>query len=209
MTSGEGPRIIEASIFTFSLMEEKMRNRINALDWPIALLFISFFWPLPVGAVPRPVIVLPPQGAGACQKGESYGHFDFWLGDWEARDRTEKGPVVGTSRIEKISGGCVVQENWESPGFTGKSWNFYDASLGKWRQIWIDFTGRKAEFAGVYREDAMRFEGETVRADGVRFKSRMTFFNLGPDKVRQLAERSTDGGQTWTTTVDYLYLRKK
>jgi hypothetical protein len=37
----------------------------------------------------------------------------------------------------------------------------------------------------------------------------MAFFNLGPDKVRQVAERSTDDGRTWTTTVDYLYLRKK
>jgi hypothetical protein len=148
--------------------------------------------------------------AGPCESGPSYKQFDFWLGEWEARKTgDDSGAPVGKSKIEKISGGCVIQENWESPGFTGKSWNFYDVGLGKWRQIWIDVTGRKAEFSGAYHESSMRFEGETVRADGVRLKSRMTFFNLGPEKVRQLAERSTDGGQTWTISVDYLYTRKK
>lgn len=148
--------------------------------------------------------------AGPCESQPIYKQFDFWVGEWDVKQmQAEKGASVGASRIEKLTGGCSILENWESPGFSGKSWNFYDVGLGKWRQIWIDGSGRKAEFSGEYREDAMRLDGGAVLADGRKVKSRMTFFNLGPDKVRQFAERSTDGGQTWTTTVDYLYLRKK
>ncbi len=148
--------------------------------------------------------------AGPCESQPIYEQFDFWVGEWDVKQaQDEKGASVGSSRIEKTTGGCVILENWESTGFSGKSWNFYDIGLGKWRQIWIDVTGRKAEFIGEYRDDAMRLEGGAVLADGRKVKSRMTFFNLGPGKVRQLAERSTDGGRTWTTTVDYLYLRRK
>ena len=100
-------------------------------------------------------------------------------------------------------------ENWENPGFSGKSWNFFDRGINKWRQIWIDISGRKAEFSGEFKDGAMRFEGEVVTPAGAKLKNRMTFFVLGPDKVRQFAERSTDGGATWTTTVDFTYLRKK
>jgi hypothetical protein len=148
--------------------------------------------------------------AGPCERPPHYHQFDFWLGEWDVKESSaETGPTVGASKIEKLVGSCIIQENWESPGFSGKSWNFYDVGLSKWRQIWIDITGRRAEFSGEYRDGAMRFEGEAVLANGRRVKSRMTFFNLSADKVRQFAERSTDEGKTWTTTVDYIYFRKK
>lgn len=168
--------------------------------------------PLAIGSVTIQAQQASPSSSppSPCETQPQYKQFNFWVGAWDAKQtQAEAGPSVGSSKIEKLAGGCVILENWESPGFTGKSWNFYDVGLGKWRQIWIDVTGRKVEFSGDYRGEAMRFEGEAVLADGRKFKGRMTFFNLGPTKFRQLAERSTDGGQTWTTTVDYTYLRKK
>jgi hypothetical protein len=36
----------------------------------------------------------------------------------------------------------------------------------------------------------------------------MTFFNQGPNQVRQLGHISTDGGKTWTVTFDLTYVRK-
>ncbi|MEW6208480.1 MAG: hypothetical protein AB1631_08935 [Acidobacteriota bacterium] len=38
---------------------------------------------------------------------------------------------------------------------------------------------------------------------------RLTFFNLGADRVRQFSERSTDGGKTWAVGYDFTYIRKK
>jgi hypothetical protein len=147
--------------------------------------------------------------ATPCKSTAELRQFDFWLGEWEVKSaQAENGPTVGRSRIESMVDGCVVLENWESQGFAGKSWNFYDRSVQKWRQIWVDVTGRRVEFSGSYQDNAMSFDGEVVLANGRRFKSRMKFFNLGPNKVRQFAERSTDDGKTWTTTVDLIYLRK-
>jgi hypothetical protein len=39
--------------------------------------------------------------------------------------------------------------------------------------------------------------------------TKLTFFRLGPDRVRQLSEVSTDGGKTWTTNYDLIYTRRK
>jgi len=38
---------------------------------------------------------------------------------------------------------------------------------------------------------------------------RLTFFNLGTDKVRQFGEISKDNEKTWTTEYDLEYRRKK
>jgi len=158
---------------------------------------------------PQPVSSAQSQ-AGPCESQPIYKQFDFWVGEWDVKQtQAEKGALVGDSRIEKLTGGCAILENWESPGFSGKSWNFYDVGLGKWRQIWIDATGRKAEFSGEYHEDAMRLDGGAVLADGRKIKSRMIVYNLSPDRARQYSERSTDGGKTWSVAYDFIYIRKK
>jgi hypothetical protein len=60
--------------------------------------------------------------------------------------------------------------------------------------------------SGSYSDGAMRYEGEVYAP--AKTRTRMTFFNLGPDKVRQLGENSSDAGKTWTTVWDAIYLRK-
>jgi len=145
-----------------------------------------------------------------CKSLPQQQQFDFWLGEWDVKKTgAEDGPTVGASKIESLENGCVILENWQSQGFSGKSWNFFDRGTNKWRQIWLDISGRKLEISGEYKDGAMRFEGEVVTAAGTKFKNRMTFFNLGDGKVRQFAERSTDGGTTWVTSVDLTYFRKK
>jgi hypothetical protein len=37
----------------------------------------------------------------------------------------------------------------------------------------------------------------------------LSFTPLGPDKVRQFEENSSDGGKTWTVGYDFTYVRKK
>jgi hypothetical protein len=100
-------------------------------------------------------------------------------------------------------------ENWTGlQGGTGKSINFFNAGTGKWRQTWADSTGNVAEYQGQYKDGALRYEGESFPRGGQKVMSRLTFYNLGPDKVRQFAEQSTDGGKTWNVTYDFIYLRK-
>ena len=91
---------------------------------------------------------------------------------------------------------------------TGKSLNFYDASLHKWRQTWADSSGGVSEFAGEYKDGALRFEGESHTPVGTKIMRRLTFFNLGPDRVRQFSEASKDDGKTWTVDYDFTYVRR-
>lgn len=142
-----------------------------------------------------------------CLTDPQHKQFDFWVGEWEV---TSNGQVVATSSIQRIIDSCVIFENYaQRDGYNGKSFNFYDSVLGKWRQTWVDGTGTVGEFAGEYKEGAIHYEGESHRKDGRKILRKMVFSSLGPDKVRQYSEMSPDGGKTWNKTFDLIYIRKK
>jgi hypothetical protein len=52
------------------------------------------------------------------------------------------------------------------------------------------------------------YYAETPQPDGSILKRRLTFFNLGLDKVRQFSQQSKDGGKSWQTEYDLTYIRK-
>ena len=64
-------------------------------------------------------------------------------------------------------------------------------------------------YPGIYADGKLQYRYAEARApDGTRFLRRLAFFNLDPDNVRQLAERSNDGGGTWVTEYDFHYTRR-
>lgn len=147
------------------------------------------------------------RAARPCVFQAEYKQFDFWVGEW---DVTMMGQPAGTSSIQRIEDGCVIFENWTGVGGgTGKSFNFYDSGLRKWRQVWVSSNGGVLDFFGEYADGQMRYTGETQGPAGTKVLQRLTFFNLSPDRVRQFWEQSTDSGKTWTVSFDGLYVRKK
>ena len=114
--------------------------------------------------------------------------------------------------ITKEDDGCVIRERWQGARMTGQSVNIYDRSRGKWHQTWVDSTGGLHAYWGTRRSDgAMAYAGDLPPSQkgGSRVSTRLTFFPLGDDKVRQLAERSDDDGKTWKATYDLIYTRRK
>jgi tetratricopeptide (TPR) repeat protein len=145
--------------------------------------------------------------AQPCKFRAEHKQFDFWVGDWDVK--TPQGQLAGTNTIQRLEDGCLILENWTgSQGGTGKSMNFYNAATDKWRQTWVSSAGGVTEYEGSYRDGAMRYEGESMR-NGTKLMLRLTFFDLGPDRVRQFAEQSADAGKNWTVTYDFTYIRKK
>lgn len=143
-----------------------------------------------------------------CLNSEVHRQFDFWIGEWVVT--TPQGQQAGTNTVKMLEDGCVIEENWTGAlGGTGKSLNFFDRAIGKWRQVWVSSNGGVSEFAGQYRDGAMRFEGESHLPDGQKVMRRLTFFNLGTDRVRQFSEASRDQGKTWFVNYDFTYTRKK
>jgi hypothetical protein len=149
-------------------------------------------------------------GSNTCGSRLENRQLDFWVGDWNVEETGAPGKTIASSHEEKSIGGCVLVENYEEgPDYTGKSLNFYDPVLKKWRQTWTDSTGGVSEFRGAFDDGAMRLEGETHTATGKLVLRKMVLTPLGPDKVRQHPEASIDGGKTWKTNYDYTYVRKK
>lgn len=142
-----------------------------------------------------------------CMYSDSARQFDFWIGEWDVF--TPQGQKAGASIIQQISDGCGILENWTGTlGGSGKSINFYDPASSKWYQYWMGADGIPSRFEGTYKDGAMRYEGEAQSVSG-KVRTRLTFFNLDPNTVRQLAEQSADEGKTWTTTYDFKYSRKR
>ncbi len=164
-----------------------------------------------------PVLLFIALGTAAqkpCSRPE-YRQFDFWLGEWEAF--SVKGVKAGDSKVSLLLDSCTILEEWTSASvqrgirFAGKSFNSYNAAQKKWQQYWVDNTGAITQyFNGRLEGDKMILETDNNRvSDSTWQLQRMTFYHLGPDKVRQHGENSADGGKTWVTSFDLEYRRKK
>lgn len=144
-----------------------------------------------------------------------YRQFDFWIGEWEAFGI--KGNKAGDSKISLMLDSCTILEEWTGTSvqnglrFAGKSYNMYNAPKKRWQQYWVDNTGNITEyFIGRYETGKMILETANEKVnDSTWLIQKMTFYNLGPDKVRQHGESSGDGGKTWKTDFDLEYRRKK
>ena len=132
--------------------------------------------------------------------------FDFWLGDWTV---SVGGTPAGTNLVTSEEDGCVVHEHWKSSrGSTGQSFNFYDATAGKWHQLWVDNQGNYLHLLGGFADDRMLLEGTAPGPGGELRQHRLTFFKNRDGSVRQLWETSADEGRTWAVAFDGLYVRR-
>ncbi|HLJ47370.1 MAG TPA: DinB family protein [Bryobacteraceae bacterium] len=138
-----------------------------------------------------------------CSTEPEYKQFDFWLGEWDVEVSGQK---IARSRIEKISDGCIIQENWMPfNGLSGKSWNFYNPASKKWEQVWIGPDGGVLKVQGEATAGKMSFQGIDDLPDGRTKPARLTLTLLPDHTVRQVSERSDDGGKTWTAGFEGIY----
>ena len=137
--------------------------------------------------------------------------FDFWIGEWDVVPANAPNQKPATNIVTKEYGGCVIVEHWEAPGHAGSSFNIYDRTRGEWRQTWVDTTGGLHEYRGGLKDGNMVFIGDTPFGPTATFAGRrtirLTFFPLGPDKVRQFSEAYMPDG-TWTVNYDLIYTRR-
>jgi hypothetical protein len=146
----------------------------------------------------------------SCQS-PAHAQFDFWIGDWTLRWTDESGrEVMGFNRISKIHGGCVILEEFDGRDGTplrGGSLSSYDASAGKWKQVWVDNQGSWLDFEGGITEGNPYF-ARRVTAPG-RGSQGMVFRDINKDSLTWDWERSTDEGKTWVRQWRILYTRRR
>lgn len=162
----------------------------------LVLLFLLATIMVNAQTAPKPCLVDP-----------QYREFDFWVGNWDVKN--PKGQLVGHNKVEIILDSCVVMENWQGlQGGSGKSFNYRDSQDGKWHQLWVSSQGVSREFSGYYGDNMMALEGNFVSKNGNKVLTKLTFFKLADNKVRQLGEQSYDLGKTWNTMYDLTYEKK-
>jgi hypothetical protein len=156
----------------------------------------------------------PPPPTHPCLTMPEAKQFDFWIGQWDVTPWKVANPRpdqrIGFNDVYPILEHCVLSENWKATrGGEGKSYNFYDTNVKKWRQIWMADSGGPLDYTGEWRDGAMRFVGWNLDPAGKRLEQKLTFFAIAPDTVRQLFEQSADGGKSWTPTFDARYVRRR
>lgn len=141
-----------------------------------------------------------------CQAPE-YRQFDFWLGEWDVANQAATTPRPPShNRITSTQGGCVLLEEYDTPGgYTGTSLSYYDSRDGKWHQSWVDNQGAPLIQAGGVEGDRMVMYSDQPGGS----RSRLTWTPLEDGSVRQHWESTQDGGATWSTVFDGLYTRRK
>ncbi|MBK9722570.1 MAG: hypothetical protein IPO78_13275 [Saprospiraceae bacterium] len=151
---------------------------------------------------------------GPCS-GIEYRQFDFWIGEWEAF--SPDGKKAGDSRISVILDSCVLLEEWTSVTvnnnvrYAGKSFNRYNSIDKNWQQTWVDNFGLGNEYLkGSYLNNQMILEtAPFIYAKDSLALRKMTFTNLGNNKIRQFGEISKDGGKVWALEFDLEYRKIK
>ena len=136
----------------------------------------------------------------------AYRQFDFWVGSWIVTNPS--GKQVGTNHIDKILGGCALQEHWVGSGRSrGTSLNVYDARRHVWHQTWVDNSGGLLVIEGGLKGGSMVMSGTSISRTGKTVLNRITWTPRDANHVRQLWEVSTDNGKHWKTVFDGRYMR--
>lgn len=159
----------------------------------------------PVGtSAPRARAPAADTSASRCAEPDSR-RFDFWLGRWTVRDTA--GAEVGRSEITAVSGGCAILERWSGgDGVDGTSLNVYEPASGRWTQLWVGGGGLILHLTGGWRDGAMVLSDRRRTAAGKEVRDRIRWTPLEGGRVRQTWEVSADGGATWRTAFDGLYV---
>ena len=147
------------------------------------------------------------QSAAPCSARE-YRLFDFWIGNWDVYERD--GKIAGHNRVERIEGGCGLQENWTGAGGgTGRSINTYSPADKQWHQYWLSSSGGILNLAGTFEGDTLTLRGASAGAGGQTIENRLQFTRNSDGSVRQFWQQSRDAGRTWTVAFDGKYVRVK
>lgn len=143
--------------------------------------------------------------AAGCDSPE-HRAFDFWLGEWNVH--VAGGKLAGSNSIRREIGGCVLHERYDTGrGYSGESFNLYDAPRKVWHQTWVDSTGMLLVLEGGLREGSMVLEGRTTGSDGKVTRHRISWTPNPDGSVRQLWESSGLAGE-WAVAFDGKYTRK-
>jgi len=133
-----------------------------------------------------------------------YRQFDFWLGEWQVTNTTNK--QVSQSKISLINDGCGILEEYKTPGgYKGKSLNIFNQQTNMWHQTWVDNTGLLLQLNGSFKQNMMTMQGTTFDKQGNTILNKITWQMLTDGRVNQVWQTSKDQGKNWQIIFNGYY----
>jgi len=138
---------------------------------------------------------------------EVYNHFDFWIGNWNVYDKTDK--LVGTNSIIKNYDNCLLQEAWISVGKNrGTSNNFYDRTDNTWNQIWVDNSGSILKLKGGLIGKVMVLKSKLIESEKGLYYNQISWTQNNDESVTQLWELYNEKNELITEIFLGIYKKK-
>jgi hypothetical protein len=143
------------------------------------------------------------------------GEFDYLLGDWEfTATSQEDGKFRGYWSALRLEEGQILDE-YRVVGDDGETYYVtttlrnYNAALERWELIGADGGTGLQDFGTGHKEGTeMRIEQTFGVAAGTPSTWRIRYHDIRPDSFSWTADRSTDGGKTWTKDYEQLQARR-
>ena len=140
--------------------------------------------------------------------------FDYLLGDWDfTAENPEYGKFGGRWSAVRLEGGHILDE-YRVLGDQGETFyvsttvRAYNAAADRWELIGMDSGGGLQDFGTGQRIGSeMHIEQKFGVAAGKPTIMRIRYYNIKPDGFSWTADRSIDGGQTWTK--DYMHIEAR
>lgn len=150
----------------------------------------------------------PPAAAPSCAEDPAFRQQDFLLGRWTVYRQGKVGAVV---LMERALGGCAVHETWTTEGGrpgSGLGLFTYSRAEGRWHYLWAADTGSATAFTGhEIRPGEMRYDTVRPLPDGRSRLRRWSLVRQPDGRIREWSVGSEDGGATWTTEYDLMWVR--
>lgn len=132
--------------------------------------------------------------------------FDYLLGDWEWTGVSKQySKLHGFWSAVRLAEGPQILDEYRITGDQGETYyasstlRAYNAHQDRWELISGDHGSGLQDFGTAHKVgDEMHIEQTFGVAAGKPSIWRIRYFNIGPDHFSWSADRSTDGGKTWT-----------
>jgi hypothetical protein len=150
------------------------------------------------------VVAFAAKPARGCTAAE-FRQFDFFAGDWDAYDVADSTKIIARNHVTPMLDGCALRERYvQNDGLEGESFSTYDEARHGWHQSWITNHGSMLLLDGGMVDGRMVLTATERGADGKASLLRGVWWTKG-SAVRERAERSTDGGATWSPVFDMVF----
>lgn len=146
----------------------------------------------------------PPSRDAPCDAAQFHA-FDYMLGDWDVFDVATPDIRVARNQVTRMVGSCALREvHRQDDGLLGEAITIYDRTRDLWHQTWVTNRGDLLLLEGRMESGRLVLTAPERHPDGSTSLLRGTWWVEGRT-VRQLAERSHDGGRSWTPVWDIVF----